>query len=215
MKPDEFLTVAAATNGGAAERVQRLKMCSDYLQQYVVQLLQSGDHDKRSDETAILIPNEHVLQPESTTEELPTTSSKHEGELQVVSSIEIREYVQDVRYDEIEQLLGEHEPRREQFALCRRLLQYAGVPSTSPFPTTMSQKAKLIQNDDWVKALQPDEWLVEKAATSDAANQLIKQLEDCAVYICAQVKSETSKMAFRRHSQMKRRENCDPNPLGM
>ena len=79
----------------------------------------------------------------------------------------------------------------------------------------MSHKAKLIQNDDWVAALQPGEWLVEKAATPDAASQLTKQLEGCAVYICAQVKSETFKKAFRRHSQMKRRENCDPNPLGM
>ena len=80
----------------------------------------------------------------------------------------------------------------------------------------MSHKAKLIQNDDWVKALQPDEWLVEKAATSDAANQLIQQLEDCAVYICAQVKSETSKNAVQQHyKRMRRKSSPSHNPLGM
>ena len=77
------------------------------------------------------------------------------------------------------------------------------------------QKQKLIQNDDWVKELQPGEWLVEKAATPAAAKQLIQQLEDCQIYICAKVKSETSESAFRQHCKQKRRTKCDQNPLGM
>jgi len=75
----------------------------------------------------------------------------------------------------------------------------------------MNHREKLAQDDSWVTGLQPGEGVIDKAGTSDAANQLPQQLEDCGGYIRKKAIAGT----FCQYFRQKECTRLDQNPLGM